>query len=468
MKEFDLIEDEWYKARDDRTRRVDGSAGFENFSLGILIDSKLESNYSLKIMVSTTLNMLARWCRLATIKIPTSISSHEKINNNILENLEKSLYKIDPYGQFTFGDFDENEFDQVLVIGQPNDTFKKPHVWIDGYGWIAGVGYGSSHLDLQQTNKINPIGPSFASCLGIAEIFRQAIGYPLPKPYSIWHSLFDFDYSLTNPNCLNNPDFNNDLDFGRIYQIGCGAVGSSIDFLFKFTNWKSEIFLIDYDEINISNCNRSLSFNANDAAKKMKKNEVCSEVLNHSNMSPKIFDGTYGDFINQGKISECPADLIICLANENNIWSNIQNNYPPIVFHATTTPNWGVNFGRHIPIKEWCILCRFSQDMEYEFIPQCSESEICSKGEQKETIHGVLPFLSPTSAVLILAEMAKMSMPDYPINKNFLQFSMKSSENNIFQMQRNKNEKSYCYCLKQKYAIFPDKSKFRIFSEKSI
>jgi len=112
------------------------------------------------------------------------------------------------------------------------------------------------------------------------------------------------------------------------------------------------------------------------------------------------------------------------LANERNVWSTIQHNYPPLVLHATTTANWGINLGRHLPFQDWCIVCRFGID-NYETVPVCSQVEI-NTGEQEEDILGILPFLSNAGAILLLSEIIKSRNEEYNLSKaNFTQFSMK-------------------------------------------
>lgn len=459
MIQFPLSMDEWYACRDDRTKRVDSCSGFEDFSLGVVIDPRMESVYAIQAMAVITLNILSRWCR--TIKVLMPVDTISRLpsweGQNLKDVLEKIMFDADPYGQFTFGNVTEKDIDQVLIIGKTNETFQKPHIWINGSGWIAGVGYNSSNIPFSKYEDDNPVGPAFASCLGVAEIFRQACGLSVPSPYSIWYSLYDFEKTTDNPNQLKNPKYTTDYNFGRIHQVGCGAVASSLDFLLSLTKWEAEIDLIDYDKVDCTNCNRSLSFSAYDAISNKKKIDICADVLRNSRILPIIFEGSYTDFIKAGKFLDTPPDLILCLANERNVWADIQHNYPPIVLHATTTQSWGVNFGRHIPQKEWCILCRFSKEIEHKFTPSCGEVEIIPQKEQEIPQMGVLPFLSPASAVLVLAEMAKIPFTDYPINNNFILFSFKSAGNAFLHYQRRRE--LGCICIDQILEIYPDKIK---------
>ncbi len=459
MTAFPLSEDKWYASRDDRTRRVDGANGFEDFAVGVVMGSRIQSVHSIQVMALVTISILARWCRKVRVDIPSTVPSRLPIHlgRNFTDIISREMLNANPYGEFTFGEVKCDDYDQILIIGETEKVFEKECVWIDAAGWVAGVGYGNRRVSLQSHQNDNPIGSVFASCLGNAELFRQAVGLPVPNPYSTWYSLYDFSRSLENPSMLNNPKYTSEFDFGRIHQIGCGAVGSSLDFLLALTSWKANIDLIDYDIVDLTTCNRSPTFGAYEALAERRKIDVCADVLSPTKITPSIFEGDYSQFIMKGRFLDAPPDLILCLANERNVWSNVQHNYPPMVFHATTTPNWGVNFGRHIPKKEWCILCRFSKEIEHEFIPTCSEVVMRSEDKQDKPINGVLPFLSTTTATLVLAEMAKIPLNDYPITKNFVEFSTKSPEGVFIQIQR--KAEPDCVCQTQPISHYPGEIK---------
>jgi hypothetical protein len=453
MNDFPIDRKEWYHIRDDRTRRVDGASGFENYSVGVVIDPKQESSYAVQVMALIALNILARWCRKIRIEIPKGTISclPYRKGQNFQEVLGQMMKDADPFGDFIFGSISEQDIKQVLLIGQNSRSSMQPSVRIDGWGWIAGIDY-SAELVVQPAYDQNPIGPAFASCLGVAEIFRQAVGLPSRNSYSRWYSLFDLERD-ENPTQLSNPQCHSQLDLGRIYQIGCGAVGSSLDFIFSFTNLKSELFLIDYDKVDFTNCNRSLCLNPLDVIHGRYKVDVCSEVLKSSRFQPLPFVGSYGEFVGRGYFLDNPPDIILCLANEQNVWSCIQHNYPPLVLHATTTPNWGLNFGRHIPLKEWCIMCRFGDEIVHEFTPECSTGYLEVAGNKNESALGVLPFLSTAGAILILSELAKLGKSEYPVNKNFIQFSMRTPEGSFVKMQRHRKEG--CICSEQTLELYP-------------
>lgn len=462
MSPFLLSEDEWYKQRDDRTNRLSVLKDIENYSIGVVVNSEIEKSSPLQLMTLLSLNMLSRWCRRLEIEIQPNIKCVLKNHTgetfqNVLLNILKD---IDPYGLFKFQTPHFESCKQILSIGQTEiieELTGPKKVWIDATGWISGIGEKKAKYCIDYKNMDqNPVGPAFASCIGNAQLFRNALQIEPTKKDSVWYSLYDFTQS-SNFKKIDNPNYERNRDFGRVYQIGCGAVASSLDFLLSLTDWKAELHLIDFDKVDVTNCNRSLSFFSSNIGES--KVDACAAALKSTKIACSMFNCDYNEYIRQRNYSKHPPDLVLSLANERNVWSTIQANYPPIVLHGTTTINWGVNFGRHLPKEEWCIMCRFSKDVKNEYHPPCSEGEITASTETP--IFGVLPFLSPTSAVLIFAEMAKMHEENYPVNNNFIEFSMKTFGTDFITFKR-KPQKG-CNCLTQNLDIYLDpikKSKF--------
>jgi hypothetical protein len=78
-----------------------------------------------------------------------------------------------------------------------------------------------------------------------------------------------------------------------------------------------------------------------------------------------------------------------------------------------------------------------------------------------KVVEGALPFLSPASAILILAEMGKIATPEYPGEDNWIEFSLRSP-NGVFRKDF-RQQKEKCECTVQDIGYYPDfvlKSKF--------
>lgn len=457
---FPLNKDEWYLKRDDRTRRISEAEGFENFRVGIIVSSEIANDFQCQVMTWIILNILARWCRFITVQIPKGVVSCLNFSkgNDFKNSIREILLQIDPFINLDFDSVKEKNVNAVCIIGKQEVESSKKSIWIDCDGWLAGMGRFPRNNCSDRAESRNILGSSYAACLGCSELFRRAIGKEMMQEQEQWYSLWDFKKSI-NKNELQNAPFINEWEFGHIHQPGCGAVGSSFDYFLALTEWSGSIDLVDYDHVGYSNCNRALSFTAYQAVKGVEKIEVCSDILKlNTRIQSRKFRSDYSEFINQRNFFKPPPDLILCFANQGTIWSDIQNNFPPVVFHATTNVNWGVNFGRHIPKKEWCILCRFSEESQslHKFAPKCGKGSVVEKkGEQP--ILGVLPFLSPMSAILVLAEMAKMASSSYPINANFVEFSLKRSIASF--LPSIGSIKEDCICKEQEIEIYPEQIK---------
>ncbi|MBS1555271.1 MAG: hypothetical protein JSU09_10120 [Bacteroidetes bacterium] len=457
MKEFRLSREEWYSQRDDRTLRVEGVKGFDNFSIGIVIDPSESEQYSVQATALVCVNTLSRWCK--------SICIHPIQQESVLPNsvgldfgkvLLDTMISSDPYGNFQLKQFSNTDVDLIIYVGGTTVS----HPWsiiVKGSGWLAGI--GSKPLQSVPDDNTNPVGPSFAACLASAYAFNAAISKAYPDVDTRWYSLLDFTVN-DSPN-QNNPPINSNYHFGKILQVGCGAVGSSLDYLISLMKLNADLSIADFDCVEPPNCSSSLSFTANDSITTplTKKVDACDRVLRSSGMIAKVFPDPFTASI----YSTVNPDLILCLANEQAIWPAIQYNYPPLVYHATTTPNWGINFGRHIPIREWCIVCRFGIT-DYKFKPVCSTAVV--EVEEKKIL-GVLPFLSPSAAIITLAEILKLSLPGYPLNQNFFQFSFKNISEAEFIGQQKERRLDCQVCSTQSFDFYPallENSKYFYFS----
>lgn len=423
---------EWYRLRNDRTNRIDDVLLDSSAKTVAVIVGDAES-LSHQFMAISMANILSRWCRRITFFLSKNAQSSIPGNSNkkIFELISELLISADPYGDFHIKEPAEfsTGSNYTIVIGETESLGKlDDYFWIDSDGWISGFGFGESknHL-LEKTPSCNPLGAVFSAASINSAIFSHYVGLSKPESFEKWISLFDFN-ATTNIESLKNPTINSPINLGTIWQIGAGAVGSTFDFILSLLPTRGSLQIIDYDKVSIPNTSSSLVFMANDAFNEVKKVITCGRALiNSQDLKVQVHDKDFSQFINEGNLKKAYPDCILCFANEKNIWSTIQNNEPPIVLHATTSPNWVVNFGRHIPFDEWCIACRFGIE-ESQYLPVCSTgiSRIDSQEEEKL---GILPFLSPVAAVLTLGELIKLSQfqdKGYPLNANFIQFSLKN------------------------------------------
>ena len=450
----------WYNLRDDRPERIEGvdTRLTRNKRIGVIADEQDLINEEVQIMASVSINMLARFCRNITISFPDCLVNlpNLKTSKEFNEYTLDEINKIDPYGNFNMTQtIDVEDFDCVLVIGNNIKLLGDNVFHINCTGWLAYYSFGGSNENIDERKSNNPIGAIFSACLGVSVMYSYSLNREISK-FKMWYSTFDFNKAYSHDK-LSNPDIDQQFNFGRIHQIGCGAVGSSVIKFLSYTKWKGEFHLIDYDNVDIPNLCSSLSFTADDANNKIKKVASCYHTLeNRSQLMAVPYDnnGGYDSFISEGFNVKYPPDIILCLANENNVWESLQQNYPPLVFHATTTSNWGINYGSHTPIEEWCIMCRFYKDIKSDHIPTCSES-IIDVSNSGEVIYGVLPFLSPTSAAMVLAGLGRLTLSDDKFEENSVNLSFRTSPLNYIIKSIKKPDMECPVCSSQKIEIYP-------------
>jgi hypothetical protein len=433
----------------DRFSRIDCVEGvtpdYKEAVVKLQIAPSALNTYNGQVMLIVSCNILSRWVKKLVVDVPEETSCVIKKYKG--RNLRDVISDIVTAGredlQSTFDSASLTQF--TLSIGEraPGNA-----VWINCNGWLAGYGYNWN--DIPQANPANSVvSASFAACLGVAEIFRQAIGIT-PQKFKKWFSLHNFE-SSSNFDGLPNPAQPAQVNLGTVHQIGCGAIGSSFDFILSLAeNVEAKLFLVDHDRVEEHNRPASLAFTPDDATSSAYKVDACLKSLTGV-IPAERFHGDFNAFVTENKYRENPPDIILCFANERNIWSTIQQKCPPLTFHATTTKSWGTNFGRHIPQKDWCLMCRFEKEIQQVARMACAEGNISIEPDKE--VLGVLPFLAAASAIITLAALHRLNYQTFISMPNFLQFSMKSPNGIFVPMER--EPKGCLACKEQEADIFP-------------
>jgi hypothetical protein len=422
------MNDNWHNDRDLRTDNCEGvTPTYKKAVIHVIVTEDI-GQFRVQLMTFLTLKILSKWCRHIYLTVQQTTSHLSSCKENYEDFLRKEITAADPECNLCINDDNQSlPVTIALFVGTPNENAKYDFVSINASGWVAVCAFNKTTSILSTNSNIN-IGACFAATLANAELFRYMVEIR-SNQYTKWYSLWEnavLDYA---------PDitfYGNDIpviDFGRIHLIGCGAIGSSFATLFPFVNCKAEFLLVDPDHVKHHNVSSSLLFNFNDAEGRLLKVDLCKTYLLKTGLKAKEFVGDYNSYeFNHQGTDISGADIVLCFANENNIWATIQNGYPPLCFHATTSKSWGINIGRHIPLKDNCLMCTFQDMVEVNYVPVCAEAEIeIEKGNKKQTHTAILPFLSPAAALITLAEMIKtLIIP--PSFDSELVFNMKTSE----------------------------------------
>lgn len=411
-----LSAEEFYLLRDDRTNMLITSHDYHRLIIRLVAGQLTVCTYAGQVQLLVASNMLARWCRHIEFGFPDAplvdrlrgagyTSLHDRIAGEVAG--------ADPFGRFVFQSSPSADAQYTLKMGK--DQIHEPVDFsVDADDWHAWAARGNTLFAPSHEGE-NPAGPTFAACIAVADAFKVATGVPENKRVGTTGvSLFDFSIiSASSASATPRPPQCQVVDLGNVQMVGVGSVGSALVYLLTMLPLKGAIRLIDHDLVEIPNLNRSPLFGIGDVDKP--KVEVAAQHL--AGIIPvELYRGRYDEFIQDYRRRMGEPDLLFPLANEYNVRSFVENNFPPIQVYGTTTPNWGINYHRHIPLQEDCSLCRFPADTDSgEFV--CSTAKV--ETESEKPVDAALPFLSVGAAALIVADLLKLQMPGYPFTPNF-------------------------------------------------
>lgn len=273
----------------------------------------------------------------------------------------------------------------TIAIGNSDDQADL-HVGCDG--WCATFG-PSARVDPSPTGRL---GAMLASCLAAAYAFHRLLG-PVSPP-TAFYSLYDYG----RPGTTQGPAFEGPLDVGRVLQVGAGGVGASLDYWLALLGVTGNWTICDHDLVDISNLNRQLAYLALHAG------FPNTPAANKANAAATLIGPAATPDPYQYGYSAVAAndyDVVLALANDHGVRNVLQARQPPVLLHATTSPNWEAQLHRHIAGRDDCIGCRIPEDA-----PRlaCAVSTV----DQQTSTDAALPFLSASAALLLLASLVHL------------------------------------------------------------
>jgi hypothetical protein len=151
-------------------------------------------------------------------------------------------------------------------------------------------------------------------------------------------------------------------------------------------------------------------------------------------------------------------DVWLPLANEFGVRRAMQHSVPPLMIHASTTSNWGVNHARHLPGLDECLEDRFPVEVSARDLA-CSTGQVQVQGS---SIDAALPFASVFAGLLIIAELMRPKVPGYPQVPNFALIDWYGSLELI--QAWNRVPRSGCICREQGrefHDLFNQRTRYR-------
>jgi len=197
-------------------------------------------------------------------------------------------------------------------------------------------------------------------------------------------------------------------DLGDVLMVGAGAVAAALVYWFSFLPISGRWDIVDHDEVQLDNTNRGLLFTAEDAGweghSRQKKASVLARYLEHVQPHDCWFD----EFEAGGR----RWDLILPLANERKVRGLLQASHPPLMIHATTSPNWQTQLHRHRPGRDRCLPCRLPDTNLPP--PACAAAPLSVPDlGQERPPDAALPFLSAAAGLLLAADLVRLGLGGY-------------------------------------------------------
>ncbi|MFN8592028.1 MAG: ThiF family adenylyltransferase [Thermomicrobiales bacterium] len=443
-----LTAKEFYQRRDDRTDRVTASRDYHRLHSRIVAAPETVRTFAGQVQLLLAANLLARWCRRVEFGFSDApLAERLRVGDatTLHARIAAEVHQADPFGAFSFAAARSPNVRYTLKVGG-HSVGESVDFSIDAGAWDVRAGVGNRVFGPTETGD-NPVGPAFAACVGVADAFKVATG--LPGHFRVRDlTLCLFDLHLGGIACSAAvPLVHAPLKMGNAQIVGLGSVGSAVAYLLGMLPVEGLIWLIDHDHVKIENLNRSPLFGVADIG--YPKVEVAHRHLRHA-VPTAPFPGRYGEFIDEYGRKPGDIDLILPLANEFGVRATIEYNFPPLQIYGTTAASGVVNYHRHIPLSEDCSLCRFpisAEEAEARLL--CSVASVATAlGEQ---IDAALPFVSTAAASLVVADLMRVQMPNYPFLPNFADIDMLGPLEFIASYQR--RPRPECLCASRSPAI---------------
>lgn len=392
MSTFPTDADTFYQLRDDRTNRCTRSAAYQRVACAITMQQDLLATRTGRILFQVTTNLLARWCRNVTLVVPAP--------NPLVDEVLSVMHDADPFGTFTTATRLAGSGVHVH-LGRECHVFTDQTVVVAAGGWHAWL--GTTEPPVLALDDRNVLGAISAACLGVAQAFKIAIAVPrVDRLRSGAFDLFSLSWTDTTTSGLRFP---RSLDLGRLLLVGTGSVGSALAYILHLADAAVSMTVVDKDVVGIENLNRSPLFGQRTFG--VSKVAAVAQCLSGSTIEVAPFEGWWDEFVATGELGS--FDVWLPLANERAVRWSMQQNLPPLMIHASTGVNGGVNFGRHIPGQGDCLVDRFPEPV---MVPlACSIGAVQTIGG---SVDAALPFASVFAGVLIAADLVRLVVPGYP------------------------------------------------------
>jgi hypothetical protein len=389
---------EFYQERDRRTDAYLERNGRKDVPIGIDVGREASKSPAGQLTLLALANQAARIHRRIhfsvekpEVDLRVSVPFAEK---TIGKTLSETCRSIDPCGDFRISSDPPDKEVLSLGVGQGLAGTHNWHVGADR----AVARLSKDPLPFVGKNPALLRGAALASCLGAAALLRDSFGKDMTeRRLSAWN-FEDGEGAEKGP--VELPP----IDVGRVLMVGAGAVGGALAYWLHAFGVSGNWSIVDPDRVELHNTNRHLLTQAGDAGRLRDGN---LDGLPKSELVARYLPGeAEQEWYEDAASPEELHDVVLCLANEQDVRTKIAQRNDPVVLHATTGQSWLSQLHRHVAGHDDCIRCR-THDLK-ETRHQCSEAEINDTSGQEESRDAALPFLSSASGLMLTSALHRL------------------------------------------------------------
>ncbi len=232
-------------------------------------------------------------------------------------------------------------------------------IYIGSNGWNLTV---SPDSPVAVGSDLNPVGAYAAACFGVAEACKRFLAplslsvpvVPLDRPLTF--STFTYRTGESEP----NPPISSAFDLGRITMVGLGAGGGAAIFtLASFYELSGQFAAIEPDVITVSNLNRYILADANDAneqAQKRKTDVVGSLLSRFPSLKTRLFCSSFGEV--KKKLQTEDFRFVVAGVHSREARRELQYETPMILWDMGATHDGEFRIWRMVLGTTECMFCK--------------------------------------------------------------------------------------------------------------
>ena len=410
---------EFYEQRDDRTLRCTATPAYQTKSCVMVVDRAMAATHAGQVMAIAVADLMARWCRtvhLDVAEVPL-VPELRWMGDSFRRTIEHRMRAVDPFGVFTFNG--EAAADFRLVLGARECGAAPGQTVVDASGWVAMVGRTSLCVGTDAPG--HPAAALCAATLGVAQVFRDAIGRHSPFGEGMLLDVFTLA-AVKSLEVGSTVAYPVPQDVGKILCVGAGAVASSALYSLAMLGLPVDVSCVDRDVLKVLNLSRSPTAVLADVGKM--KVEALARALTGSSVRVEPHTMWWREYAATMNDPQGQFDVWLPLANEHGVRPDMQAAAPPLMVQGSTSANWSASFGRHIPRRDDCLVERFPAQPLATLA--CATATIEVAPEIR--VDAALPFLSLMAGALIAFDFVRMTMPGYPQVANLAVFDFEASQ----------------------------------------